>query len=148
MRSRRWRGGQGKAQLRPQAVRPSVRRAAGAASALLLLAVLVELRDVGPEVATFLLVLDAGEHHLGAGNFGLRVRDVFEELILVPGDAGALVGVGIVEPFDCAGLAAVEPVEHRPDFVLGAFTDRMTGEALLEGVLAGGDVLRPRALRG
>src|SRR5215472_1510011 len=62
---------------------------------LLLLAVLVELRDVGPEVVCFRLVLDAGEGHLGAGDLGLRVLDIFEELLLVPGNAGALVGIRI-----------------------------------------------------
>src|SRR5712671_6774458 len=39
------------------------------------LAVLVELREERPEIACFLLVLDAGEDHLGAGNLRLRVLD-------------------------------------------------------------------------
>src|SRR6516165_4891854 len=72
---------------------------------LLLLSVLVELRDVGPEILGFLLVLDACEGHLGVGNLCLGVLDVVEELVLVPGDAGVLVGIGIAEAFHRAGLA-------------------------------------------
>src|ERR1700693_3062002 len=109
---------------------------------LLRLAVLVVLRDVGPEIAGFLLVLDAGERHLGSGNLRLRVLDVVLEFGLVPGDAGILVGVGVIVIRRGAGLAAVEPVEFRPDLVLGVFADRVTGEALVEGRLAGCGVLR------
>src|SRR6266404_162837 len=58
------------------------------------LAVLVVLREIGPEIACFLLVLDAGEDHLGAGNLGPGVLDVVEELFLAPGNAGILVGLG------------------------------------------------------
>jgi len=43
------------------------------------LAVLVELRKIGPEVVDFLFVLDTGERHLGAGDLGLRILDVFLE---------------------------------------------------------------------
>src|SRR4051812_5170071 len=111
------------------------------------LAVLVELRDVGPEIVDLVFALDAGERHLGAGNLGLRVLDVFLELGLVPGDAGILVGVRIGVALRGAGLAAVEPVQLRPDLVLGAFADGMAGQALVERGLAGGevDVLRQRA---
>src|SRR5205807_9891930 len=87
------------------------------------LAVLVELRDVGPEIVDFFFILDAGEDHLGPGNLGPRVLDVLLELGLVPGDAGILVGVGIIIAFDAPGLAAVEPVQFGTDQVLGAFPD-------------------------
>src|SRR5258708_19294035 len=81
---------------------------------LLRLAVLVVLRNVGPEVVDLFLVLDAGEGHLGAGNFCLGVLDVFLELGLVQGDAGILVGfrVGIIRRG--AGLAPPVPIEPRP----------------------------------
>ena len=63
---------------------------------------------------------------------------------LVPGDAGVLVGVGIVVAFHGARLAAVEPVELGADLVLGAFADRVAGQALVERGFAGGNVLRQR----
>src|SRR5438445_11540862 len=112
---------------------------------LLRLAVLVELRDVGPEVARLFLVLDAGEDNLGAGDLRLGILDVVEELILAPGDAGILVGVGIGIALDGAGLAAIEAVEHGADLVLGAIADRVAGHALVERGLAGIGVLRQRA---
>src|SRR3979490_2883870 len=62
---------------------------------LLRLAVLVVLREERPEIVGFLLVLDAGEGHLGAGNLRLRILDVVLEFGLAPGDAGILVGVGV-----------------------------------------------------
>src|SRR6202043_2966348 len=71
-------------------------KALGTGGPLLGLAVLVELRDVGPEIVDLVLVLDAGEGHLGAGNLCFGVLDVFLELGLVPGDAGVLVGVGVI----------------------------------------------------
>src|ERR1700676_2993512 len=91
----------------------------------LCLAVLVELRNIGPEVVDLFLVLDAGKRHLGAGDLRLGVLDVFLELRLVPGDARILVGVGVGIIRRRAGLAAVEPVQLRADLVLGAFADRV-----------------------
>src|SRR5258707_9218742 len=113
--------------------------------ASLLLSVLVVLREKRPEVAGFLLVLDAGEHHLGAWNLRLGVLDVVLELGLVPGDAGILVGVRIGIALRRAGVAAVEPVEFRADLVLGAFADRVTGHAFIDRILAGRDVQRDRS---
>src|SRR3954462_2870922 len=100
------------------------------------LAVLVELRDVGPEIVRLILVLDAGEHHLGTGDLALWVLDVVEELVLAPGDAGILVGIRIVVAFDRAGLTAVEEVRHRADLVVGAFADGVAGQALVERSLS------------
>lgn len=54
---------------------------------ILLAAVGLELRDVGPQVVDLLVVLDAGEDHLGARDHGLRIVDVFLEVRLVPDDA-------------------------------------------------------------
>src|SRR5258708_39669398 len=112
--------------------------------ASLLLSVLVVLREKRPEVAGFLLVLDAGEHHFGAWNLRLGVLDVVLELGLVPGDAGILVGIRVGIALRRAGVAAVEPVEFRADLVLGAFADRVTGHAFIERSLADRDVLRER----
>ena len=43
--------------------------------------------DVGDQVGTVLRLLQAGEHHLGARDILLRVLQVLEQGILVPGDA-------------------------------------------------------------
>src|ERR1700736_1175111 len=101
------------------------------AAALLLAAVGLELAHVGPQVARFLLVLDAREEHLGAGNPGARVLDVFLEGRLAPGDARILVGVAVVVAFGGAGLAAVDAVELRTDLVLRVLADVVAGHALL-----------------
>jgi len=58
---------------------------------LLFFALGVELFEIGPQVAGFLLVLDAREDHLGTRNLGARILDVFEECRLAPDDAGFLV---------------------------------------------------------
>src|SRR5688572_10359283 len=60
----------------------------------------VKLLEVGDEVGDALLVLEAGIDHLGAGDLGPWVLDVFAENGLVPGDAGILVGGRIVVAFD------------------------------------------------
>src|SRR5579872_6494273 len=100
------------------------------------LAVFVELRNVSPEVVGFRVVLDAGKHHLGAGDFRPRVLDVFLEGGGVPGDAGVLVGIGVIVVRRGTRLAAVEPVELRADLVLGVLANRMAGHAFVEGCFA------------
>src|SRR5450756_482824 len=116
----------------------------GAIEPLLGLAVLVVLRDERPDIIDFLVFLDAGEGHLGAGNLGLGIPDVFLELGLVPGDAGILVGVRIGITLSRAGLAAVDPVQFGTHLVLGVFADGVAGQAFVERGLAGRDVLRQR----
>src|SRR5687768_13308427 len=105
----------------------------------LLLAARVELLEVGPEAGDLVLVLDPGEHHLGAFDLGARVLDVLAERRVVPGDAGILVRIGVVVALDGAGLAAFQAVEQRADLVLGILSDCMAGQALLERVLPGGE---------
>src|SRR5580704_18837405 len=90
-------------------------------------AVGVELADIGPQIGDLLLVLDAGEDHLSAGYLGPRVLDVVLEFRLAPDDAGILVGVGIGEIGDAAGMPAVDAVELRADLVLCVVADRMAG---------------------
>src|SRR5450631_488886 len=91
----------------------------------LLLSIRSELLEIGPKVAGFLFVLDAGEDHLGARNLGARILDVVLEGRLAPDDAGVLVGVGIAEAGRAAGMAAVEAVELGAGEVLRAFADAM-----------------------
>src|SRR5471030_1856618 len=97
---------------------------------LLHLSVGAELFEIGPKISGFLLILDAGEDHFGAGDLGAWILDVFQERCVIPGDAGILVGVGIVEIGRRAGTAAIDTVELGADLVLGALADGMTGEAL------------------
>src|SRR5580704_8182421 len=119
-----------------------------AGSSLLLLdaAVGVELADIGPQVVDLLLVLDAGEDHLGAGHLGAGVLDVVLEFRLVPDDAGILVGVGIGEIGHAAGMPAVDAIELGADLVLRVVADGMAGQAFVERNLALGDVLRRRRI--
>ena len=86
---------------------------------LLLLPLGIELREIGPQVARFSLVLDAGEDHLGAGNLAARILDVFEEHVLVPGDAGILVGLGIAVTRRCVpDLRPSRPLSTGPTLFL------------------------------
>src|SRR5580698_1290586 len=101
-----------------------------------------ELADISPEIVDLLRVLDAGKDHFGAGHHAARILDVFLELRLVPDDAGVLVGVGIIEAVDAAGMAAVKAVQLGADLVLGAIADGVAGQALVERNFALGDVLR------
>src|SRR5215203_1376467 len=117
---------------------------------LLLLTLGVELLEVRPETIDFLVVLDTRECHPGAGNLLHRVLDVFVERIVLPGDAGTLVGLGIVESRIRARGTAIETVERRPKLDLRAFAGIMTGQApLLERCLAGSHILgQARSRRG
>jgi hypothetical protein len=72
-----------------------------------------------------LSLLEATEGHLGARNVLLGVLEVLEESVLVPVDGALLVGVGVGEAGNLAGLAAEETVELRANLV---------ALALLEGV--------------
>src|SRR6185437_9990826 len=89
---------------------------------LLFVPVRTELFEVGPQVAGLFFVLDAGENHLGVGNLGAWILDVFLEGCFVPSDAGILVGVRVAVLGDRAGMTTVEPVEHGADLVFCPFT--------------------------
>src|SRR5262249_3334952 len=141
-------GTTGRSPDRPRAGRASRRGLAVQAAqpndpSLLLVAVRLELADIGPQVAGLLLVLDAGEEHLGAGDLGARILDVVLEGRLAPGDARILVGVAVIVARGRSRLAAVEAVELGADPVLGALADLVAGHALLENGFAGFRVLRP-----
>src|SRR6516162_8755286 len=71
---------------------------------LLFVPIWTELLEIGPEIASFFFVLDAGENHLGVWNLGARILDVFLERCLIPGDAGALVRIAVIESIHHAGL--------------------------------------------
>src|ERR1700722_19577561 len=106
----------------------------------------VELADIGPQVVDLLLVLDAGEDHLGAWHLGPRILDVVFEFRLVPDDAGILVGVGIGKIGDAAGMPAIDAGELGAVRVLRVVADGMAGQAFVERNLALGYVLRRRRI--
>jgi len=78
---------------------------------------------VSDQVIAVLLLLETTERHLGAGNVLLGVLEVLKERGLVPDDALLLVGVGVLEALDLAGLAAKETVKVRADLVVAALLD-------------------------
>src|SRR5215470_3335161 len=109
----------------------------------LLLAVRPELLEIGPEVGNVLLVLDADECHAGAGHLLHRCLYIFMEHVLVPSDAGPLVGGRVVVALEAAGLATVDAVERRAKLDLGLGADLVAGHAQSpEHLLAGFRILR------
>src|SRR5882724_7300271 len=96
---------------------------------LLLLAVGAELLEIGPKVGDVLVVLDSDERHASAGHLLHRRADVLGEGLVGPGDAGILVGLGIIEAVHGAGLAAVEPVLRRSELDPRLLPDVMAGRA-------------------
>ncbi len=106
-----------------------------------------ELLEIGEQVVDLVLVLDAGEDHLGAGDLRLRVLDVLLERRLVPGDARVLVRLGVVVALDRAGVPADQAVQNGADGVLGGFADLVAGPALAGRLLAGGGILGRGVLR-
>nr|CAJ01647.1 hypothetical protein orf111 [Methylocapsa acidiphila] len=89
------------------------------------------MREIGDEIVPIRFLRQAGEDHLGAGDHGLGIGEIFVQLRLVPGDAGILVGVGIAIALDRAGLAPDQAIQLRTDEILGAFADLMADLALL-----------------
>ena|SRR6516164_1791859 len=89
------------------------------------IAVSVELADVSPQVFDLLLILNAGESHFSVRDFRRRIFYVVLERLFVPYNARVLVGIGIFEIWHRAGLATINAVELRADFVLRAGTDRV-----------------------
>ena len=69
------------------------------------------LLDVGYQVAPVLLLLEAGEDHLGAGDVLLGVLEVDVKGVLVPGDALADVGGRVREAGSSSGLSSPHAVQ-------------------------------------
>ena len=97
--------------------------------------------EVGDEVSALLLLLDAGEGHLGAGHELLGVLEVHVEHLGGPGHAGLEVGLGVGEALDGAGLAADDAEQVGADSVSSALGGGVAlGSAALEQLLSLGDV--------
>lgn len=86
------------------------------------------LLEEGDQVVPVLVLLQATESHLGAGNVLLGVLKVGEQGLVVPGNALLLVGIGVGVAVDGTGLAAEQAVQGRADLV---------GTASLDGVALG-----------
>ncbi len=79
--------------------------------------------DIRNEVVSVLVLLQAAKGHLGAGDVLLGVLEVLEQRLLLPGDALALVGVGVGVAADGARLAAEQAVQRRADLVAAVLLD-------------------------
>lgn len=82
-------------------------------------------RNLRNQVVPVLALLEAAKGHLGAGDVLLGVLEVLEQRLLLPGDALALVGVGVGVAVDGARLAAEQPVQRGADLVAAAGLDRV-----------------------
>jgi hypothetical protein len=70
-----------------------------------------------------LLLLQATEGHLGAGNVLLGVLNVVEQGLVIPDNALVLVGVGEAVASSGTGLAAEETVQVGADLVAAVLLD-------------------------
>src|SRR5215510_6464253 len=98
---------------------------------LLLLAVSPERLEVGPQILDFLGIAYARKGHASAGDFLHRSADEFLEHRLVPGDAGILHRVRIVEARERASGAAVDSIEWRSKLDLRIGPGVVAGQAPL-----------------
>jgi len=85
---------------------------------------------VSDDVAALLVLLQAGENHLGARDVLLRVDQVLEEVLVGPDDARALVGLGELVALRLAALAAEHAVEVGAVLVRAARVARVALRAL------------------
>lgn len=104
-------------------------------------------RNIRDEVVPVLVLLETAKRHLCTGNVLLGVLEVVEHGVLVPGDALLLVGVGVGEAVDRAGLAAENAVERGADLVAAVLLEGVALRAAgleevgtLLGVTCGGGV--------
>src|SRR5690348_5631852 len=64
---------------RPRTAPPTEANISPLQNSSLLFSLTIELREIGPEVLGFFLVLDPGEDHLSAWNLGPRILDVVQK---------------------------------------------------------------------
>src|SRR5580704_3342121 len=105
---------------------------------------LVERMQIGDQVFNPLLVLDPGEDHFGAGDFGLRVLDICGERRLVPSDTGVLVRIRIDVAFDRARLASEQAVEDRTNGIFRVIAGLMACLAYDKHLFSGRGILSAR----
>lgn len=93
------------------------------------------IRNLRDEVVPLLALLETTEGHLGSGDELLGVLEVLEQRVLVPGDAGLFVGVGVGVALGGTSLTTEEAVQVGADLV---------GTASLDGVALSATGLRFR----
>jgi hypothetical protein len=81
------------------------------------------LLEVSDEVVPLLALLETTERHLGTGDELLRVLEVGEQSVLIPGNTSLLVGVGVGVSLGLTGLTAKETVQVGADLVRAASLD-------------------------
>lgn len=74
-------------------------------------------KNLRNQVISVCRLLETTEGHLGAGEVLLGVLKVVEEGLVLPGDAGLLVGVGVGVAINGTALAAEEAVQGGADLV-------------------------------
>src|ERR1700743_2096598 len=99
-----------------------------------------KLLEIGNDIVNVLILRQTRENHLGAGNLGARVFQIFLQGRVVPGEAGVLVGIAIGVVWWGAGLAANDAVEHRSNGILGRLANLVAGPAFEKYLLAKGCV--------
>src|SRR5258708_29864936 len=77
----------------------------------------VEVREIRPQARDFGLILHSRERHLVAGNFRTWVLHKRGEACLLPGEPRVLQGGRILISRCGSRLAAVQPIEVRPERV-------------------------------
>lgn len=76
--------------------------------------------DVGDQISALVGLLETSEDHLGAGDVFLRVLEVLEQGIFVPGDSLLDVGFGVRESGSLASFAAHDAAQVGSDLVFAA----------------------------
>ena len=79
--------------------------------------------EVGDEVSAVLGLLESREHHLGSGDVLLGVEQVGEEVLVVPGDSGLRVGLGVREAGAGSGVATAQAEQGGTLLVASASLD-------------------------
>src|SRR6266481_4888271 len=102
----------------------------------------VEVREIRPQARNFGLILHPRERHLVAGNFRTWVLHKRGEACLLPGEPRVLQGGRILISRCGSGLAAVQPIEFRPERVLRTHANGVAGLAFGKSGFAWRAVLR------
>lgn len=88
--------------------------------------------QVSDEITALVGLLQASEDHLGAGDVLLRVFQVLEECVLIPGNSLSLVGICVGESSGLASFATEKSVQVWTDLVLAASFDSVALRASLD----------------
>jgi len=79
------------------------------------------LLKISDEIGSLVLLLQAGENHLGAWDIFLRILQVLPKSIFAPGDALGLVGVSVFVARSLASLTSKKTIKIGTNFVGASF---------------------------